>query len=90
MAAIIGNVGEFDSSKEDVVAYLERFELFLCANGIEDATKKRSVFLSSVGPQTYKLIRSLANNKPLTLSFNELAELLSSHLQPRPNVTAHR
>ena len=29
MAGIIGSIGEFDASKEDVVVYLERFELFL-------------------------------------------------------------
>ena len=90
MAALIGNIGEYDSSKEDVVAYLERFDLFLSANDIVDAAKKRSVFLSTVGPQTYKLIRSLANNKPLSLTFEQLCELLRGHLQPRPNVIAQR
>ena len=51
----------FDSSKEDVTEYIERFELFLASNDIVDAAKKRSVFLSTVGPKAYKLIRSLAN-----------------------------
>ena len=90
MAGIIGSIGEFDASKEDVVAYLERFELFLSANDITDVVKKRSVFLSTVGPQTYKLIRSLANNKPLDMTFEQLCKLLSGHLQPRPNVIAQR
>ena len=90
MAATIGCVGEFDSQKEDVVAYLERFDLFLTANDIEGEVKRRSVFLSTIGPKTYKLIRSLANNKPLELTFEALAKLLRDHLQPRPNTIAQR
>ena len=90
MTALIGNVSEFDNQKEDVTAYLERFELFLAANDIVDEVKKRSVFLSTVGPRTYKLIRSLANNKPLELTFEALSKLLRDHLQPRPNTIAQR
>ena len=80
----------FDSSKEDVTEYIERFELFLTANDIVDAAKKRSVFLSTVWAKSYKLIRSLASNKPLELTFEELAKLLRDHLQPRPNTIAQR
>ena len=37
MATVIGNVGEFDSSKEEVIEYIERFELFLAADDIVNA-----------------------------------------------------
>ena len=88
--SIIGNIAEYDSAKEDVVSYLERFKMFLDANDIVTATKQRSVFLSTVGPQTYKLLRSLSNNKPQDKTYAELKGLLTNHLQPRPNVIAQR
>jgi hypothetical protein len=86
----ISQIGEFDGGKEDVVSYLERFEMFLDANDIEAPGKKRSVFLSTVGAQTYKILRSLSNNKPLEKTYEELKQLLTQHLQPRPNVIAQR
>ena len=88
--SIIGHIGEYDSSKEEVVSYMERVVMFLEANGIETPARKRSVFLTTVGAQTYKLLRSLSNNKPQDKTFEELQELLITHLQPRPNVIAQR
>jgi hypothetical protein len=39
------------------------------ANGIRAEAKKRTVFLASIGPSPYKLLRSLlASDKPAELS----------------------
>ena len=44
--ATIGRIEEFRDDKEDWVQYGERLEHFFAANGITEAEKKRSVFLS--------------------------------------------
>lgn len=43
--------------------YTETLGHFLDANGIEDAAKKRSVFLSVIGPTTYKLLTNLCRTR---------------------------
>lgn len=53
MAAILGKVEEFDSKKEEWSQYVERLDHFFAANVIEDAARKRSVFLSVIGPAPY-------------------------------------
>ena len=88
--SIVGSIQEFDKSKESIIEYLERFESFLEANGITDAGKQRAVFLASVGPVTYKLIRSLANNAPKSKTYAEPKALLQEHMEPKPNIIAQR
>ena len=85
-AGIIGSIGEFEKSKESITEYFERFESFLDVNVISDADRKRAVLLASIGAETYKLIRALAENKPKEKSYAELKELLTGHLHPKPNV----
>ena len=50
MAAVLGKIEQFDAELEEWPQYVERLQFFFAANGIEDAGKKRSVFLSVVGP----------------------------------------
>ena len=89
-ATCFGVVGEFDSEKEEINAYCERFELFFEANGITEAKQRRAIFLASVGPQLYKLIRTLSGNKPDGKTYQELKELVLRHLKPRPNIISQR
>ena len=76
MASYIWPISEFDSTCEDAVLYVERFDMFLSANGVEDAAKK--------------LLRSLAGNKPGEKSYVDLKTLLTEHLNPKPNIIAER
>ena len=72
-STLIGRVEEYDSSREEWGQYVERLGHFFAANGITDAGKKRSVFLSLVGPVTYKLLRSLVHPaNPGEKTYNEL------------------
>ena len=57
MAALLGRIGEFDFKVENWKQYIERLGHFFDANGITDEGKQRSVLLSVVGPDTYKLLR---------------------------------
>ena len=59
MQAQIGQVCELDTKLESWEQYAERLGHLLYANSIQDATKKRSVFLSVIGRTTYKLLASL-------------------------------
>ena len=57
--ATIGRIEEFRDDKEDWVQYGERLEHFFAANGITEAEKKRSVFLTVIGTKAYKQLWSL-------------------------------
>ena len=50
-----GNIDEFDSAREDWPQYEEWLGHFFTANNIDDADKKRAVFLTVIGAATYKL-----------------------------------
>ena len=74
MTALFGHVGEFVEGQE-WPQYVERLRHFFTANGVEDADKKRAVFLSIIKPRTYKLLSSLtATAAPGEKSFDELVK----------------
>ena len=54
MAATLGRIEEFDGDKEEWSQYQEQLEYFFQANRIEDADKKRAVFLLLIGANMYK------------------------------------
>ena len=59
---------------------------FFVANDIVDAEKKRVVFLSVVGPATYKLLGDLlAPAKSGDKSYEELVEVVTHHCNPTPS-----
>ena len=88
MAATLGKIEEFDGKKEEWVQYVERLSHFFIANGIETEEKKRAVFLSLIGPSSYKILRNLVSPaKPGDKSF---AEALSKHFNPTPSEIVER
>ena len=90
--AAIGNLDKFDENGDEPFdVYEERMELFCLANGITDVGKKKATFLTSIGVDTYKLVRNLctpSNVKDKTL--DEIVTLLKKHLAPEPNVILKR
>jgi hypothetical protein len=74
---------------EEWPQYIERLEHFFEVNGIvgeASGTKRRSIFLSVVGPSPYKLLRSLLTPvMPTEKTFEQLAEILHRHYSPRPS-----
>ena len=59
--------------------------------GEDNAAKRRSTFLSVVGPSSYKLLRSiLAPVKPSEKTFEELTEVLKTHYNPPPSEVMQR
>ena len=82
---------EFFPQKETVTAYLERFQLFISANSIED-DKVVATLLTVVGSKNYSLIRGLVLSPalPKDKMYAELVELLKRHYDPEPIVIAER
>ena len=60
------------------------------ANDVVDANKKRAIFLSACGPKTYKLVGSLVDDAPDSISYNELVRLVKEFHDPKPSVIVQR
>ena len=63
-----GSVSQFDSKKEEWTSYVERMRHYFIANDVVDAAKKKSILISSCGPKTFRLIRSLLSEEALETS----------------------
>ncbi|UYV72087.1 K02A2.6-like [Cordylochernes scorpioides] len=90
--ASFGNIENFDPSKpEKWTTYVERMIFFFLANGIEEITQKKAIFLTLIGPETYALARSLAAPKDLAhVNYEEILTILTGHFCPKPNVIVQR
>ena len=87
----LGNIEEFDGSKDDWPQYVERLEHFFYANEITDADKKQAVFLSVLGAATYKVLRKIVSlDKPGDKTYAALVEALSKHFKPAPSEIVER
>ena len=86
----IGSLQEFCMESESITAYLERVQLFMRANSVEDR-KKVAVLLSVIGGKTYNLLRSLlAPAAPGDKSYEVIVIVLKEHFEPKPSVIAER
>ena len=92
MAALaFGKIEEFDSKEEEWPQYVERLGHYFVANGVDVNEKKRAIFLTLVGPKTYKLLRSLIHPAtPNDKSYAELVEALTKHFKPTPSEIVQR
>ena len=86
--ALLGKIDNYDPAREEWTQYVERLEQFFEANdltGEDKAAKRRATFLSVIGPEPYKLLRSLLSpEKPSAKSFEELVAKLTEHYSPPP------
>lgn len=71
--------------------YVEQVKNYFGANEITDAAKKRMIFLTSVGSETFHLMKTLVAPAQLdTKTFEELATLVQNHRNPKPSVIVSR
>ena len=85
-----GRLEEFGGSSTDIDSYFERLHAFYRANTVRDSAKV-DVFLSVVGPKTYKLLKSLiAPTLPSDKTTDELYQTLKRHVQPTDSVISRR
>ena len=59
MAAVFGQIAEFDKSKEEWPLYAERLEQYFTANGVDNADRKRAILLSVIEAQTLQSLVAL-------------------------------
>jgi len=86
-----GSVSQFDSKKEDWTSYIERMRHYFIANDVGDAGKKKSILISSCGPKTFRLIRSLLSEEALgASSFDDLVEVVKDYCEPKPSSIVQR
>ena len=70
--------------------YVERFELFLAANGVPDS-RKVPLFLTVLGGSTYVLLHNLvAPNSPKDVDYSDLVTTLRAHFESKPLIIAQR
>ena len=55
-------------------------------NDVVDTIKKRAILLSACGPKTYKLVHSLADERPELKSYHDLETLVKDFHNPKPSV----
>ena len=75
---------------EEFSHYMESFEFFFTADGIEDALentgRRKDIQLIVVG-----FIRDLlAQNRSINKNYSEIVELLKNHFQPKSSVVVQR
>lgn len=88
--AQIGRLDEYKPENESWSAYIERAELFMIANDVDD-TKQVATLLSAVGASTYGLLRNLVQPaKPKDKTFEEIVNILKAHFEPKPLIIAER
>ena len=91
MATVIGQVEPFQTGMDDWEQYAERLEQYFTANSIEDEGKRRAVFLTVVGRETYSLLCNLlAPEKLATKTYPKLVAVAKDHVAPKPPIIAER
>ncbi|KAL3179604.1 hypothetical protein MRX96_037984 [Rhipicephalus microplus] len=87
-----GSLEQFNLSQPDEWEdYAQRFEFFLEAQGITDAGKKRSTFLSRCGAATFQLAKALvAPDQLKDAPYEDIIAALRNHLSPKPPELARR
>ena len=66
-------------------------DYFFTANGITDEERKQAIMLTTIGPESYKTLRSLiAPTKPGEKSYRELADKMKPHYSPAPSEIVQR
>ena len=86
----IGRVEPFQIGVDNWDQY-KRLEQYFTANSVTEGDKKRAVFLTAVGKETYSLLSNLlAPVKPAAKSFEELVVVVKDHVAPQPLIIAER
>ena len=76
----IGKVEEFDPEWKDWQSYEEWLTHFFSAKGITQASRKKSMLLSVMGTNVYKLLRSLiSSDKPGDKDYKDPMETMKKH-----------
>ena len=86
--ALHGALSIFDPAVEEWCEYTERFTHYFVANDIVAAEKRRAIFLTAVGPTTYRLLKTLVS--PSEFRFEEFVEKAMTHFNSKPSPIVKR
>ncbi|UYV66609.1 K02A2.6-like [Cordylochernes scorpioides] len=76
---------------EKWITYFERMIFFFLANDIVKLERRKAIFLTLIGAETYALARSLASPKELSfVEYDDLIKLVTDHFCPKPNIIVKR
>ena len=90
-ATLLEVIGPFDPTQEKWLEYAERLVHYFIANDIASKRKQRAILLTTVGPGTYCLLKTLASPKKLDeLTVTHLVDLASKHYNPKPSPIVKR
>ena len=90
-ASSFGQMGEFELGRETWTEYQERLGFFMVANGITDAQRQKAVLITSIGPQNFSLLRSIATLQGIRdKTYDELLQILTAHFSPKPSEVSQR
>ena len=84
-----GHIKEFNSTKETIDDFHQRFEFYCAANNIKSDDEaqqahKKALFITMLGQTTFVKLHDLANpNDITTLSLDQVVELLTAHYRPQ-------
>ncbi|KAK2143131.1 hypothetical protein LSH36_874g01046 [Paralvinella palmiformis] len=85
-AALIGNIGEFNSDKEERKNYQKRLEIWMIINKIENDNKV-NVILALSGAGVFELFMSLVTPDDVAgISYSDLANQLEEYYKPKQSV----
>ena len=90
-----GTLRDFDSTKESIEDFRERFEFYCLANNIkgegEALRRKKALFVTLLGQATFAKLKDLANpNEINDLSLDDIMGLLIGHYRPKTIEIAER
>ncbi|XP_030030715.2 uncharacterized protein LOC115447673 [Manduca sexta] len=86
----IGKIGPFDLHKDNWVTYADRLEQYFIANAVKDEIKVATL-ITLIGNEAYDLMVNLCTpNKPSSMTYDTLVELMKKHLNPKPSLLAER
>ena len=73
------------------ISAIERLKHYFVANGIDNADVQQAIYFTSVGPSTYRLIKTLSlPRKPTNYSFQELVTKVKTYFHPKPSLIIKR
>ncbi|KAL4720160.1 hypothetical protein ACJJTC_011787 [Scirpophaga incertulas] len=85
-----GKITEFDVHSGNWSLYVERLEMFLKVNKLEEELWLPTL-ITAIGDECYELLSSLASpRRPAELTYDGAVTLLRQHLHPKPSVMAER
>ena len=88
---LVGTLGPFNQGTTQWSSNSEKMEEYLLVNGVTEERKKVAILLSTIGSQTYDLLKDLyTSDKPNMKSFEEIVTKLEEHLEPKPTIITER